>query len=194
MGNREDLLDSARRCLYEKGYSRTTARDIASGAGVSLAAIGYHYGTKEALLHAALRQALEAWGDDLGAAMAAAADVPGTPAERFEAAWDGVLRSFAANRALWSVQFELVGLIDRDPALKETFADSGRQARLALVDLFGDAGVGDDPERRLALGALYQALLAGTASQWLADPASPPSAAEFVRTLRTLATSLTPSA
>ncbi|MGH4006514.1 MAG: TetR family transcriptional regulator, partial [Pseudonocardiaceae bacterium] len=44
MGNREDLLAGAKRCLYEKGYGRTTARDIAAAAGgVSLAAIGYHF-------------------------------------------------------------------------------------------------------------------------------------------------------
>ncbi|GAA1582016.1 TetR/AcrR family transcriptional regulator [Actinoplanes couchii] len=65
MGNREDLLDAAKRCLYDKGYARTTARDVAAAAGVSLAAIGYHFGTKELLLNAALRQALEEWGDDL---------------------------------------------------------------------------------------------------------------------------------
>jgi AcrR family transcriptional regulator len=42
VGNREQLLEAAKRCLYEKGYSRTTARDIATAANVSLAAIGYH--------------------------------------------------------------------------------------------------------------------------------------------------------
>ncbi|GAA5003457.1 hypothetical protein GCM10025734_40840 [Kitasatospora paranensis] len=62
MGNREDLLAGAKRCLYEKGYGRTTARDIASAAGVSLAAIGYHYGSKEALLTQATIQALGEWG------------------------------------------------------------------------------------------------------------------------------------
>ena len=36
--------------MLEKGYARTTARDIASAAGVSLAAIGYHFSSKEALL------------------------------------------------------------------------------------------------------------------------------------------------
>ena len=190
MGNREDLLDAATRCLYDKGYGRTTARDIATGAGVSLAAIGYHYGSKEALLNAALRRALEAWGDDLEAATAAAGRADGTPAQRFEAAWSGVLGSFAANRALWSVQFELLGLIDRDPGLKEMFTEASREARLALVDLFGDGGVGDDKPRRLALGALYQAMLAGTAAQWLADPDSPPPAADMVAALRAIGTSL----
>ena len=58
MGNREQLLDGALACLYDKGYARTTARDIASAAGVSLAAIGYHFGTTEVLLNAALLRAM----------------------------------------------------------------------------------------------------------------------------------------
>ena len=33
MGNREDLLAGAKKCLYEKGYARTTARDIAPRPG-----------------------------------------------------------------------------------------------------------------------------------------------------------------
>ena len=33
MGNREDLLAAAKRCLYEKGYAHTTARDIAAASG-----------------------------------------------------------------------------------------------------------------------------------------------------------------
>jgi AcrR family transcriptional regulator len=164
MGNREDLLAGAKKCLYDKGYARTTARDIATAAGVSLAAIGYHYGTKEALLNAAVRQALEEWATDLQRITSArTAD----PAARFEAVWDGVIRSFADNRPLWSIQFELIGL--GDPATLESFAAANHDARLALVELFGDFGHPDDA---LLLGTLYQALLAGVASQWLVDPAS----------------------
>ncbi|GAB3818361.1 TetR family transcriptional regulator [Micromonospora zhanjiangensis] len=62
MGNREDLLAGAKQCLMEKGYARTTARDIAAAAGTSLAAIGYHFRTTQALLNAALFEAMAEWG------------------------------------------------------------------------------------------------------------------------------------
>jgi AcrR family transcriptional regulator len=166
MGNREDLLAGAKQCLYDKGYARTTARDIASAAGVSLAAIGYHYGTKEALLNAAVRQALQEWGADLRAIMSSAADLP--PAARFEAAFDRAVQSFADSRPLWSIQFELIGL--GDPETLATFAAVNRDARLALVELFGDFGHADG-RSRILLGTLYQALLGGVATQWLVDPA-----------------------
>jgi AcrR family transcriptional regulator len=165
MGNREDLLTGAIQCLYEKGYARTTARDIASAAGVSLAAIGYHYGTKDDLLNAALYQALADWGDDLGKALASA--VHTDAAGRFEAMWTQVIRSFAENHRLWAVQFELLGVLDRQPELKAAFAKANEEAQAALAELFGVQG-GE------AVGAVFQALIGGLAAQWLVAPDSVP--------------------
>ncbi|WP_249044824.1 helix-turn-helix domain-containing protein [Crossiella equi] len=58
MGHREDLLAGAKRCLFERGYARTTARDIVAASGTNLASIGYHFGSKEALMTQALIEAL----------------------------------------------------------------------------------------------------------------------------------------
>ena len=57
---------------------------------MSLAAIGYHYGTKEALLNAAVKQALEEWGTGLAAFSSRSAD--GSSGERFEAGLDRAIR------------------------------------------------------------------------------------------------------
>src|SRR3979411_3406647 len=57
MGNREDLLTGALLCLKEKGWARTTVRDIAAAAGVNHAAIGYHFGSRGGHLMHALSQA-----------------------------------------------------------------------------------------------------------------------------------------
>ncbi len=58
MGNREDLLAGARQVILERGVAKATARDIAAAAGVSLAAIGYHFGSKDELVTAALMESL----------------------------------------------------------------------------------------------------------------------------------------
>ena len=50
MGHREELLDGAAQCLYDKGFGRTTARDVVAASGTNLASIGYHFGSKDALL------------------------------------------------------------------------------------------------------------------------------------------------
>ncbi|NUR72425.1 MAG: TetR/AcrR family transcriptional regulator [Hamadaea sp.] len=189
MGNREDLLEGAKRCLYEKGYVRTTARDIATAAGVSLAAIGYHYGTKDALLNAALLQALEEWGEDLARAMTVDGDPAASPEERFAAAWDQVLRSFEKSRPLWRIQFELVGHLDANPELQATFAAANQGARLALVELFGTLKETlPDPAAQLALGTFYQALLGGVATQWLVDPGTALTGGDLLTALSALGT------
>ncbi|MFL6121548.1 TetR/AcrR family transcriptional regulator [Actinophytocola sp.] len=180
MGNREDLLTGALRCLYEKGYTRTTARDIASAAGVSLAAIGYHYGTKDELLNAALYQALAEWGNDLGEALSARPEA--SAAERFEEMWTQVIRSFAANQRLWAVQFELLAFLDQKPELKAAFAEANRQARAGLADLFGIPGE--------ATGAVFHALVGGLATQWLVDPDSVPSGHDLRTAVRAIAAAI----
>jgi AcrR family transcriptional regulator len=65
MGNREDLPAGALACLKDKGWARTTVRDIAAAAGVNHAAIGYHFGSREALLTSAFVQAMEEWGAEI---------------------------------------------------------------------------------------------------------------------------------
>jgi AcrR family transcriptional regulator len=48
---KQKILDSAERLIAEQGYSATSLRQIIAAAGVNLAAIHYHFGSKEELLH-----------------------------------------------------------------------------------------------------------------------------------------------
>src|ERR1044071_3649825 len=98
MGNREDLLAAAKQCLLEKGYDRTTVRDIASAANVSMAAIGYHYGSREALLNEALFRAMAAWAARIGRSLAPDPLVPDTPAAQFESKLNRLIESFSESR------------------------------------------------------------------------------------------------
>ena len=50
--NRQLLLDGALRCLERLPAEHITARAIADESGANLASIGYHFGSKEALLRA----------------------------------------------------------------------------------------------------------------------------------------------
>ncbi len=129
MGNREDLLVGAKRCLYEKGYARTTARDIASASGVSLAAIGYHFGSVEALLNAAMIQSIDEWGQQLGRDLAADADRYATmaPLERFAAIWTQVVDSLDTHRSLWVATLEVAAQIERAPEVRVFLADALQQ-------------------------------------------------------------------
>ncbi len=46
------ILDAAEKLFAENGYSATSLRAITAAAGVNLAAVNYHFGTKEGLIHA----------------------------------------------------------------------------------------------------------------------------------------------
>ncbi|QLQ37282.1 TetR/AcrR family transcriptional regulator [Micromonospora robiginosa] len=192
MGNREDLLAGAKRCLMEKGYAATTARDVAASAGTSLAAIGYHFRTTRALLDEALVEAMAEWGEELERALAHDAGPDVTPERRFELAWERIIESYARLRPLWAVQFELIARMDRHPELREAFAAANRQARLGLAEVFHRLDPAADEATALTLGTFHQALLGGVAAQWLVDPAAAPSAGELIRALRIVARELGP--
>lgn len=183
MGNREDLLEGAKQCLKTKGYARTTVRDIATAAGVSMAAIGYHYGSKEALMNAALGALTREWGEELGRALATAIPADAGPVERFQGVWEGVIESFAGSRPLWSATFEVLGQLDQP--IREQLAAGLKEARPGLAEIFG--GLDQEDKEAVVVGSFYQSLLTGVMAQYLIDPDNAPTGADLARALRLIA-------
>ncbi|MFF9643749.1 TetR/AcrR family transcriptional regulator [Kitasatospora aureofaciens] len=184
MGNREDLMAGAKRCLYEKGYGRTTARDIATASGVSLAAIGYHFGSKDTLLNAAMIEAIGEMGEALGAVVYGANQVSDDPEVRFAAVWNGLRDVFVEHRGLWAAQFEALAQAGHNPELARAFEEAQKEGRLGLAAVFQGVTEVPDNDEELARGTFYQILLAGYVAQWLAAPELAPDGYEFLRGLR----------
>lgn len=191
MGNREALLDAAKKCLLEKGYSRTTARDIASSAGVSLAAIGYHFASKDALLTEALLMAFGEWDQQLQNALRTAVSPQVTPAERFEATWAEVMATFETHRSLWTANFEIFAQMVGQTATREFVAGNLQKARTGLAAMFlnqEESAIDDHTSR--TVGTFLHVLLSGLVLQWLIDPASAISASDLTEALRSTAENL----
>ncbi|MEV0974551.1 TetR/AcrR family transcriptional regulator [Microtetraspora glauca] len=184
MGNREDLLAGAKRCLYEKGYTRTTARDIAAASGTSLASIGYHFRSTKALLNEALFDAMREWGEELERALGTDTGMRPGSRERFEEIWDRVAGSFAAQRPLWTTQFEAITQLDHLPEMREAFGTGLEEARRGLAEIFDPDA---DAETLRVTGRLYQTLLSGLLSQWLIDPERAPSGRDLAEAVRAVA-------
>ena len=53
---KEKILDAAERLIGEQGYAATSLRHIIAEAGVNLAAVHYHFGSKEELLDAVVER------------------------------------------------------------------------------------------------------------------------------------------
>src|SRR5437870_1032215 len=83
MNTEQRILDAAERLFAQHGFAGTSLRAITAAAGVNLAAVHYHFGSKEALLRATLdrivgpvnreRLAMLQRAEDAAAAEAAAA-------------------------------------------------------------------------------------------------------------------------
>ncbi|HZX31047.1 MAG TPA: TetR family transcriptional regulator [Rhodocyclaceae bacterium] len=56
---RERILDTAERLFMAHGYEGTSMRQITSEASVNLAAVNYHFGSKEALIEEVFRRRLD---------------------------------------------------------------------------------------------------------------------------------------
>lgn len=184
MGHREDLLEGAKRCLLEKGYARTTARDIVAASGTNLASIGYHYGSKEALLNQAFLAVTEEWGDAVGPANKEAAALPKDPIERFEKTWEQVIAAFDASRAVWKLQLEVVSRLDEDEQLRQAILGPQKEGRAGMAEGFLGLDPQADPEKARVAGLFYQALVAGVMIQWMVDPETAPSAKDLTDGLR----------
>lgn len=170
--NRAALLKGARACLDERGYARTRARDVASAAGVSTAAIGYHFGTTEALLVEALLQGLEEWSAQLDSRLAGMPR-PQDP-DHLAAVYRCVVESFPGHRGVLAASFELIAQADDHPEVREQLRQSLHHARRSLAQQMLGVDAEVDQHRADRVGAACYAMLSGLIVQWLVDPDSLP--------------------
>ena len=192
MGNREDLVAGAKRCLVEKGYTRTTARDIAAASGVSLAAIGYHFGSKDALMNQAVYEAVGEWADELSEALGSQGSPDAPPLERFESVMAWTIESFQGEgRGLWAAQLELMSLFLRNDETRAFMAGIQRDAAEGMAKLFLGLDPAKDEEAARTAGAVYHALFIGVLVKWFMDPAQALSARELAQGLRVIAQGIT---
>ena len=195
MGNREDLIDGAKRCLLAKGYAATTARDIASASGVSLAAIGYHFGSKDALMNQAVYESVGDWADELHRVMTADAAVDAGPLRRFELAAGQTLDSFAGpGRGLWAAQLELLSLVQRNDELRSFLAGVQDFAGQGLAQLFAGIDPQAEPDAARLAGIVMHSMFIGLMAKYFLDPEHAPTAREVAEGLRIIAERMTATA
>jgi AcrR family transcriptional regulator len=192
MGNREALLAGAKRCLIEKGYARTTARDIAAASGVSLAAIGYHFGSKDALMNQAIYEFVGEWGEEVERALSAEGALDAEPLKRFESIMERTIESFnGPARGMWAAQLELMGPLPQNEELRTFLAGVQRVAADGLAELFLGVDPAQDPEAARTAGSVLHALFIGIIVKWFMDPKQALSAPELTEGLRIIAEYMT---
>lgn len=195
VGHREALLAAARRLLEERGYAHITARDLVAESDTNLASIGYHFGSKAALLNAAIESSFEDWTDQLASLVMA--DTDATPIERGHATWARVLDTLPERRPMLQAYLEALAQAQRVPELRDQLAAHYRRARARVAELvaqsLGDGTPADDP-RCAAVASFVIAVCDGLSVQWLLDPASVPDGESLVQALATVWTASFPGA
>jgi AcrR family transcriptional regulator len=181
VGHREQLLAAARRLLEEQGYAHITARDLVAASDTNLASIGYHFGSKAALLNAAIEASFEDWAAQL--ADFAMSDPDATPLQRAGATWVASLDGLPARRRMLQSYVEALAQAMRVPELRGQLAGHYTRARAMVAELvarsIGGGAKSDEPRCR-AVAALVIAACDGLAMQWMLDPEGTPNAEDLV--------------
>lgn len=60
------LLDAAKQLVVQRGYGGASVRELAAVSGTNIAAVNYHFGTRENLLNEALLSSFLEWTDRVG--------------------------------------------------------------------------------------------------------------------------------
>ncbi|KIF02574.1 TetR family transcriptional regulator, partial [Streptomyces sp. RSD-27] len=152
-------------------------------AQVSMAAIGYHFGSREVLLNQALFAAMEEWAAGAGRLVGQG----DTREARYADTWDRKIRDFGEMRWLWTASVEAFVHAQSSPELLAILAEGQRRNRRMVAAAL--RGVPEDAvseEDVRSLGSLHIALLSGVMVQVLTDPEQAPTGAELAQGLRTM--------
>lgn len=188
MGQKDALLAGAKRCLVEKGYGHTTARDIAEASGAHLGSIGYHYGSKDRLMNLAVLELSSDWGDTIARLVREANGE--SLLDRLAASLSAIRATLPDTRDLQSASIQALAQAQFDDELRTKFADGATEARREIAALL--VGRNDDDREKsdvneAGIGSLVYALTIGLVAQFLIDPKSIPEAEQMKAALQSLA-------
>ncbi|GAA5092060.1 TetR/AcrR family transcriptional regulator [Nocardia iowensis] len=162
-------MAGARKAIVERGVAKTTARDIAAAAGVSLAAIGYHFGSKEQLITEALADALgNAIGDSMEAMIRDASGV--ALATGFARLWNAMPRVFEENRDSMVASMENLVRVARSAESRNFYAESLPTIYREMGETLREAHPQLTQQQAESIAQLYFVLAQGLGVLWVVAP------------------------
>jgi AcrR family transcriptional regulator len=169
---RERLLAGARTVVARDGLDSTTSRGIADAAEVNLAAITYHFGSKDELIAAALVDEVRRLAEPVLAVLGDDTD----PASRLLTAVTMLESSFERRRADVPIFLAAVSGAANSPALARDFAALWSELRTRLAAEVAELRAASlvpgwvEPD---AMAALVLTVISGVAVAAIVDPDGP---------------------
>lgn len=167
---KDRIISAAERLFAERGYAGTSLRTVTSEAGVNLAAVHYHFGTKDALLRAVFdrrvgpvnKQRLQRLDE-----LERQAGADGPELEDILAAFllpiMDLKRDLEGEGVVWS---RFIGRIYSEPVevveklLLDQFEEVGRRFATALADALPQLSTGEVIERlQFTIGVMSHTLI-----------------------------------
>jgi len=171
-GTRDDLLRAARVCVREQGLAGATSREITAEAGANLAAITYHFGSKDELIAEALFGEIERRVRPALQGLEAAGD----PAQLMLQTVQALLVEFERSKRDTLVYLEALLMATRDAGYRrralKLYRSVGDELAALIAALVADGAIPDwvEPE---PMASLILSVANGVALQTRLDPSGP---------------------
>ena len=170
--HRTKLLEAARTLLRERTYGNITARDLVAASNTNLGSIGYHFGSKEALLNEAIGLAFEEWADTI---IHATHIDPGPGPLSLTDSLRTVLDEYDSIRPYFHAYIEALARSARSPELRQQLAAHYNRQRDRVASLLTDSLPDTiDPTDARHLASVMIATVDGLLIQTFIDPDNAP--------------------
>lgn len=184
-GHRAALLEAAKLLLTKKGFASVTTRELVAESGTNLASIGYHFGSKEGLLNAAVLDSMKDWGDQLDEALQGLGGAESM--DQIRVLLNALADSYPSHQDTVVASTETMARASRVPEIRTALTAMHERARLDLAAMvLGVDPDAVDEEAARSVGSLVLAIFTGVSLQWLVDPANAPTGDDVARGIRTV--------
>jgi len=181
MGTKETksaLLAAARRLIGERGYANTSVRELAAAAGTNVAAVNYHFGSRENLLNEAMLEFFKEWA---GRSAEVDVDPQAEPLKQLAERSRPIIDGIPAAQPAFVMALEVLLQARRAPELHTRIAEHYIELRRMAMQGMAETQRGRElPPRILEVAASYMIAVAdGLQLQALIDPDVVPTADEL---------------
>jgi AcrR family transcriptional regulator len=176
--HRTRLLQAAQTLLREREYGNITARDLVAASNTNLGSIGYHFGSKEALLNEAIGLALEEWAETIGRTIRG--DTGAGLAGLMASSLSLVLDEHESIRPYYHAFIEALARSARSPDLREQLAAHYNRQRDRVAGWIEESIPGTlNPQEARHLASLLLGTADGMLIQAFIDSHATPSSAQL---------------